>query len=52
MNVPASFGRSVRITTSALSTPLAVAGFHHGFFEALQGNRSCPAMLLLQLEVR
>ncbi len=46
MNAPAPFNRSVWATTSALACTLAVAGFHHGLFEALQGNRRTPGALI------
>lgn len=38
--------RSIWLTTAVLGTALAVAGFHHGFFEALQGNAPTPGAFI------
>lgn len=39
-----SINRTIWITTAVMGVTLAVAGFHHGLFEALQGNRPTPGL--------
>lgn len=38
--------RTIWLTAAVLSTALAVAGFHHGLFEALQGNAPTPGAFI------
>jgi hypothetical protein len=40
------FNRAIWITTLVLGVTLAVAGFHHGLFEVLQGNRPTGGMAI------
>lgn len=37
---------ATRTTTAVLAVTFAVAGFHHGFFEALQGSRPTPGWII------
>lgn len=46
MNANDPRNRSIWLTTAVLGSTLAVAGFHHGFFEALQGNTPTPGMFI------
>lgn len=38
--------KATRIITSILGVTLAIAAFHHGFFEALQGNKETTGLLI------
>lgn len=46
MHGASSVNRSVWLTTAVLGTTLAVGGFHHGLFEALQGSRPTPGLFI------
>lgn len=37
---------TTRVTTAVLAVTFAVAGFHHGFFEALQGSRPTDGWII------
>ena len=36
--------RTLHLTVAVIGVTLAIAGFHHGFFELLQGNRATPGL--------
>jgi len=40
--VSTPINRTIWLTAAVMGVTLAVAGFHHGFFETLQGNRPTP----------
>lgn len=46
MKGSSSLNRSIQPATVVLGTSLAVAGFHHGILEALQGNEPTPGVLV------
>lgn len=46
MKLDDSLNRTVWLTTAVLGPALAVAGFHHGLFEALQGNAPTPGVFI------
>lgn len=44
MNRSDPVNRTIRVTTTVLGITLAIAGFHHGLFEALQGRGPTPGL--------